>query len=51
MPIDVADAAVAFDRIGLDGDRLPADQVHRVVMANLSQDFAVVVEIGDLLDL
>jgi nicotinamidase-related amidase len=45
----VADACAAFDRIGADGTRYAAQLVHDVALASLHDEFATVVESGDLL--
>lgn len=45
----VSDACVAYDRVTLEGTMLRAEEVHRVVMANLNQEFATVIETRTLL--
>lgn len=45
----VADACVAFDRAGIDGRLVKADETHRVVMANLNQEFATVTDTESLI--
>ena len=47
----VSDACVSFDRISIHGERIKADETHKVVMANLNQEFATVVDAQILLDL
>lgn len=44
----VSDCCVSFDRIDHEGQVVKADTIHRVVMANLNQEFATVVEFATL---
>lgn len=46
----VSDACVAFDRASMDGTLVKAEDTHRVVMANLNQEFATVVDTSSLID-
>ena len=46
----ISDACVAFDSVSPDGELLRAELVHRVVMANLSQESATVVSARTLLE-
>ena len=45
----VADATAAFDGVGYDGRRFPAEVIHAVSLANLHGEFATVVDTDDLL--
>ncbi len=45
----VSDATVAHDRVGPDGRLLGADEIHAVVLANLHQEFGLVLSAADLL--
>lgn len=45
----VADATAAFGRLGYDGRRFSAEEIHAVALANLHEEFATVVETDDLL--
>lgn len=46
----VSDATVAFDRVGSDGRRMRAADIHRAVMANLNQEFASVLDSQTIVD-
>ena len=46
----VADATATFDRVGYDGERLPAEEVHAVSLASLHGEFATVMETEILLE-
>jgi nicotinamidase-related amidase len=46
----VSDACVAFDRASVEGSLVKAEETHRVVMANLNQEFATVIETAILLE-
>ncbi|MBI1384965.1 MAG: isochorismatase family protein [Rhizobiales bacterium] len=43
------DACYAFDREGLNGERIPADTVHVVALASLDKEFAALASTGSLL--
>lgn len=45
----VDDATAAFDVIAHTGERLPAEQVHRVALANLHDEFATIARTRDLI--
>ncbi len=45
----VRDATWTFDRIGPDGDRHPAADVHAMTLANLHQEFARIVTTSDII--
>jgi nicotinamidase-related amidase len=45
----VSDATATFDRASFDGRRWEADDIHQVVLANLHQEFCVVVQTVDVL--
>jgi nicotinamidase-related amidase len=47
--IVVADATATFERIGHDGTRYSAEQMHRLALASLHGEFATVRQTGDLL--
>lgn len=47
--IVVADATATFERIGYDGERYTAEQMHRLALASLHGEFATVRQTGDLL--
>lgn len=44
----VADATATFDRTGFDGQRFPAAEVHACALASLHDEFATVVNTGDV---
>jgi nicotinamidase-related amidase len=46
----VRDAAWTFDRVGPDGTRYGAEQLHDVTLANLSDEFAEIVATPDVLE-
>lgn len=46
----VSDACVAFDRASMDGSLVKADETQRVVMSNLNQEFATVIDTATLLE-
>jgi nicotinamidase-related amidase len=41
-PILVADAAATFDRKGINGELFPAELIHAMTLANLTEEFAVI---------
>jgi nicotinamidase-related amidase len=45
----VADATATFDKIGFDGQRYPAEQVHQLALASLHDEFATVLTTDQLL--
>ncbi|MBO0321241.1 cysteine hydrolase [Muricauda sp. CAU 1633] len=45
----IADATAAFDKIGVDGQRLSADIIHHAALANLKDEFAKVMNTTTLL--
>jgi nicotinamidase-related amidase len=45
----VSDATATFDRIGPDGLRYPADQIHAIALADLHGEFATVVDTESVL--
>jgi nicotinamidase-related amidase len=46
----ISDACVSFDRLATDGTLIRAEAIHRVIMANLNQEFALVTELSTLLE-
>ncbi len=48
-PYLVADATATFDKIGFDGERYPAEEVHAVSLASLHGEFATVLETESIL--
>ena len=46
----VADATATFDKIGFDGQRYPAEQVHQLALASLHGEFATVLTTDQLLE-
>jgi nicotinamidase-related amidase len=40
----VSDATATFDRVGPDGVTYKADDIHRMTMANLHEEFAFIVD-------
>ena len=46
----VADATATFDKIGFDGQRYPAEQVHQVALASLHGEFATVLTTSQVLE-
>jgi nicotinamidase-related amidase len=49
VTIVVADATATFERVGHDGERYTAEQMHRLALASLHGEFATVRQSGDLL--
>ena len=47
----VEDACAAFDEIGIDGEKLSAELVHKVTMANLKDEFAQIVTTDSVFEL
>jgi nicotinamidase-related amidase len=45
----VADAVATFDRVGHNGKRYAAEDVHDISLANLNEEFATVLNTGELL--
>jgi nicotinamidase-related amidase len=45
----ISDATAAFDKIGVDGERLSADIIHNAALANLKDEFAKVMNTTTLL--
>lgn len=45
----LADATACFDRLGHDGRRYPAEEVHAVSLASLHEEFATVVDTESLI--
>jgi nicotinamidase-related amidase len=45
----VRDATWTFDLEGVDGERLPADQVHAMTLANLKDEFAEIVTTAEVM--
>jgi nicotinamidase-related amidase len=45
----VSDAVAAFDKVGPNGKKFPAELVHEIELANLHGEFATVLETEDLL--
>ncbi|MEZ4931624.1 MAG: cysteine hydrolase family protein [Saprospiraceae bacterium] len=45
----VSDATAAFDKVGANGKKYPAELVHEIELANLHGEFATVLETEDLL--
>jgi nicotinamidase-related amidase len=46
----VSDATATFDRLGPDGVRFPAEQIHAIALADLHDEFATVVDTLRILD-
>jgi nicotinamidase-related amidase len=44
----VSDATFTFDRRGINGQVHPAEEVHQVALASLSEEFANIVSTADL---
>lgn len=47
----IADATIAFERIGFDGIHYDAENVHAVTLASLHNEFATVLNTNDLINL
>ncbi|SNY93879.1 Nicotinamidase-related amidase [Cohaesibacter sp. ES.047] len=47
----VSDATACFDRVGLDGERLSSDLIHKTALASLNGEFATVLPSSRLLSL
>lgn len=45
----VRDATATFDRV-FDGQTIPAEEIHRVTLANLNGEFAVIVRTDEIID-
>lgn len=48
-PILVSDATATFDRKGMNGEIFPAELIHAVTMANLNEEFAIIIDSDSLL--
>ncbi len=46
----VSDATWTFDRIGIDGANIPAEDIHYMTLSNLKDEFAQIVTTQDILD-
>lgn len=46
----VSDATATFDRISYDGEKIPAEVIHKVSLASLHQEFASVLDTKTLLE-
>jgi len=46
----VNDGTACFDKKDFDGDLIPAELVHKVTLANLSEEFATIVNTQDLIE-
>ncbi len=46
----VSDACVSFDRASMDGSLVKADDTHRVIMTNLNQEFASIIDTATLVE-
>ncbi|WP_222982076.1 cysteine hydrolase family protein [Flagellimonas meishanensis] len=46
----ISDATAAFDKIGIDGKRIPAEVIHNTALANLKDEFATIKTTEALLD-
>lgn len=49
-PILVSDATATFDRKGMNGEVFPAELIHAVTMANLNEEFAMILDTDFLLN-
>ncbi|MBM7646211.1 nicotinamidase-related amidase [Scopulibacillus daqui] len=45
----ISDATATFDKVGFDGARYPAEEVHKVNLASLHNEFATVTDTETLL--
>jgi len=45
----ISDATATFDRVGHDGKSYTAEEVHSISLANLHQEFAVIIDTENLL--
>lgn len=45
----VRDATWTYDRVGLDGEEFPAEQVHAMTLANLAEEFAEIVTSAEVM--
>jgi nicotinamidase-related amidase len=45
----VRDATWTYDRVGLDGEEFPAEQVHAMTLANLAEEFAEIVTSAEVI--
>lgn len=47
----VSDATAAFDKLGIDDERYPAELVHQLSLANLNNEYATIITTSDLVKL
>lgn len=47
----VSDATASFDKLGVDGERYPAELVHQLSLANLNSEYATIINTSDLVKL
>jgi hypothetical protein len=45
----ISDATATFDRIGLNGEKFPAELIHQTALASLNEEFATVIDTNRLL--
>lgn len=47
----IADATIAFNRVGFDGACYSAEEVHAITLANLHNEFSIVINTIDFIKL
>lgn len=47
----IEDALATFDKIGVNGEKYPAQLIHDTALASLHKEFAMVIQTSDLMDL
>lgn len=47
----ISDATATFDRIGINGEKFSSEIIHQTALANLNNDFAIVIDTIKLLEL
>jgi hypothetical protein len=45
----ISDATAAFDRVGIHGEKYEAELVHLMALANLNEEFAIILNTEGLL--
>ncbi|WP_218186152.1 hypothetical protein [Marinifilum fragile] len=47
----IEDALATFDKIGVNGEKYPAQLIHDTALASLHEEFAMVIQTSDLMKL
>ena len=46
----VSDATATFDRLSVEGDKIPAEQIHKISLASLHDEFATVLRTNEVIN-